>query len=121
MAEAVVKGNPIPPGQRDVLAARCRGQCEICGGPYQQYHHRRRRNVKTHDPHCACNALAACVKDHALIHSQPEWAKSIGYIVPPWTDEPTTIPVLTYRGWMRFECDGSITFTNEEGGMSEWR
>ena len=115
-------GNQIPTKQRDLLAARCGGHCEVCGGPAHQYHHRRRRNVKTHDPHCACNALALCNTCHDRAHANPDWAKARGIIVSPYQDNPGTIPVNTYRGWMRFECDGGLVFTDHEGRkVQEWR
>lgn len=104
-------GNAIPASQRRVVSERDNHQCQRCGTRGSDWHHRRRRAVKTHYQHCACNGVLLCRTCHNWAHSNPEEARAEGLIVSAYEDEPHAVPINTFQGWLLLHCDGSITYT----------
>jgi hypothetical protein len=84
------------------------GRCVRCGASGSvQWHHRRSRRVIDDHVHCACNGILLCPTCHATVHGTPADAKQRGLIVSSFIDEPSSIPVKTYRGWETHDCTGN--------------
>lgn len=92
------------------------GFCAMCGNSGGEWHHRRRRAVKAgHDPHCTCIGVWLCRTDHAFVHAHPAKAKENGYIIAPYELEPWSVPILTYAGWVTFDCVGGVAVYDRKG------
>lgn len=100
----------IPTRQRRIVAERDNMQCQRCGVRGSDWHHRRRRAVKTHYQHCSCNGVWLCRTCHDWAHRNPEEARERGFIVSAYEDEPYSVPISTFRGRLLLHCDGSIAF-----------
>ena len=109
--------NAIPTKQRQALGVRDNHQCQRCGTQGSDYHHRRRRAVKTHFQHCLCNAVLLCRTCHGWVHSNPAKARELGLIVSAHDETPYLQPIRTFAGWLNFHCDGGITYLPWE---NEW-
>ncbi len=93
----------FPDDVRDMVAARCGGRCEICGGaPMEQLHHRRPRGMggsQRPETNTASNALGVCAGCHLLVESNRYHAGKRGWIVSQ-RNNPADVEVLirgTYR------------------------
>lgn len=97
----------IPTRSREIVMARDR-RCIRCGatGPVQ-WHHRRSRRVRDAHVHCAGNGVLLCPTCHAHVHAHVTESIERGLIVSAYIDEPETIPVKTYRGWVTHDHDGN--------------
>lgn len=71
-----------------------------------QWHHRRSRRVTGVHRHCACNGVLLCPACHTHVHAHPSESSERGLIVSSYIDEPGSIPVKTYRGWVTHDCEG---------------
>jgi hypothetical protein len=92
------------------------GFCARCGNSGAEWHHRRRRAVKEgHDPHCTCIGVWLCNTCHRDVHSRPVASKKNGYIIAPYESEPWLVPILTYAGWVTFDCVGGVAVYDKEG------
>ena len=57
--------------------------------------------------HAISNGIRGCRTCHARCHREPMWAMERGYILSAVMDvDPTTVPVLTHRGWMLLDNEG---------------
>jgi hypothetical protein len=103
----MAKATPIPDSARAAVLKRDQ-RCARCGagGPVQ-WHHRRSRRVRDAHVHCVCNGLALCATCHSYVHANPAESAERGLIVSSYIEEPSTIPVKTYRGWMLHTCGGT--------------
>lgn len=97
----------IPKRARQVLKERSAGQCERCGGPANDFHHRLRRRVEWEHQHCACVAYAMCRKCHQWVHEHPTKSREMGWIISFAETEPWNVPVKNFWGWVVQACDGS--------------
>ena len=95
-------------GTREQIIDRSKRRCERCGGRGTDYHHRRRRGIKDGHTECSCNALWLCRDCHAEVHAQPYRSRNNGWIVSVGVESPATEPVRTWRGKMRFNCQGMV-------------
>lgn len=112
--------NQIPTKSREVVAARDRRRCVRCGGAGNQYHHRRRRRVLDEHTHQACNGITLCPVCHAWVHANPDQARSFGWIVTAWEDQPDRQPIYTFLwGWTQLRCDGTVTLLSECEGCEK--
>lgn len=103
-------GNPIPTKSRQVVNERDNHQCQRCGVRGSDYHHRRSRSVRDGHCHCACNGILLCYVCHGWVHANPALAMENGLIVSRHCDQPGTVPVRTYAGWVTTQCDGGYAF-----------
>lgn len=98
--------NPIPAQSRATVLKRDQ-RCVRCGaGGSAAWHHRRSRRVSGVHQHCACNGVLLCHTCHAHVHAHPSESAERGLIVSSFIDEPASIPVKTYRGWLTHDCAG---------------
>lgn len=105
--------NEIPHALLVVIDERDKGRCVRCGGLGGGRHHRRRRRVIDSHTHEPCNVVTLCVTCHDWVHSHPNVAKQMGWIVKPWAN-PLDHPVYHYQyGWVRLECDGTFLLAGE--------
>lgn len=96
----------IPTRARELVRIRQNGQCARCGVAYTDLHHRQRRREAGH----AVGILVGlCRKDHNWAHSNPSAAKADGYIIGPHENEPTSVPLKSFVGWVLFDNDGNVT------------
>lgn len=103
----------------DLVDARDRRCCIICGQPLEQAlaasrHHRRMRSHSFPGLHETSNLIDVCGSGstgcHGLIHGDPGFAYSQGWLVHSWDDHPEDIPVNTYlHGWVLLDNQGSWT------------
>lgn len=49
-----------------------------------------------------------CSKDHRFVHSHPEQARQDGYIISVSEQDPASVPIKTFMGWVRFDNEGDI-------------
>lgn len=86
--------NAIPTRSRELVKARDRGCCAICGNPARvgQWSHRRRRGREA-DAHSPANGLWTHVSCHAGLHDDPIGAKARGWMVSQFVADVTIIPV----------------------------
>lgn len=57
--------------------------------------------------HCPCNGVLLCHACHATVHASPSESAERGLIVSSFIEEPASIPVKTYRGWVTHDCLGN--------------
>jgi hypothetical protein len=113
MGKRVSKGNAIPTADRMAVRGRDRDACQRCAGPGTDWHHRRRRRVKSsHYQHCRCNGVLLCRTCHDWAHSNPAAAREGGFIVSAYDDQPYLQPIKTFMGWVLFKCDGGVEFVD---------
>ena len=56
------------------------------------------------------NLALGCRVDHDRAHANPSWAMKRGYILSAVADvDPSTEPMLTWRGWVLLDDDGGLT------------
>lgn len=78
------------------VAARQRsgGICEVgssaCNGKATHLHHRKLRRFKDHT---LVNALDSCRACHELIHSEPQMAYMMGWLVHSWQEPRDHLPM----------------------------
>lgn len=104
-----MKGNPIPTAVRTAVDERDRRQCLRCGLRSRAQHHRIRRRDGGHPLSVVISLCNAC---HSWAHANPTEAKAGGFIVPPWGDDPETVPLKSYMGWISLKDDGTVHFVN---------
>lgn len=97
---------------RDLVYARSRGRCDVCGSQTAagQYHHRKpRRMGGTSDSSLGtpANALYLHHGCHERIESNREWAYRNGYLVAA-PDNPLDVAVRLWDGWQRLGEDGTL-------------
>lgn len=92
--------------------ARDHHACIRCGRRAVDAHHRKARGSGgSHDPRVVfglANVVSLCRACHDLAEENPQESLADGLRVPQWAD-PAAIPVLTYRGWVRFDYSGGWT------------
>ncbi len=80
---------------RPAVALRSGGRCEWCGHEGMEMHHRVNRSQR--GGWHPSNIIHLCIRHHRAINHSPEWAKSVGLSVYPFTDgeptDPATVPV----------------------------
>lgn len=103
----------IPTRAREKVRERQQGACARCGNTYTALHHRQRRREGGHEVH---NLVGLCQTDHDFVHSQVTKAQMQGYIIPPWVDEPWTVPVKAYYGWVLLLPNESILHLEQNVG-----
>jgi hypothetical protein len=98
-----------------LVTERQGGLCAACWEPLpptaQELHHRQRRRVLGW---CACNVVGLHPRCHTLhplaVHQRPEWAASVGLIVPTWASPPQ-VPLHVQWPWSGesyLSCDGLL-------------
>lgn len=99
----------------DLVDERDGRRCVICGrslyGIGMSRHH---RMLRSHAPenikHTVQNLMDLCGSGttgcHGWTHAHPSEAYANGWMVHSW-DDPLSIPVKTYRGWVLFDADGN--------------
>lgn len=100
---------------RDIVIRRARGRCEVCGGPGQEFSHRRTKSVHGEHRHHACNGIWSCRRCHADMHDHPERARRLGHHVSRYK-EPWSEPVFLKGGWWLLHCDGTVSLTHAPEG-----
>lgn len=101
----------VPDTVREAVWARDLGRCARCGGPGQEFAHRRTRAVGGEHRHCPCNAWLACSTCHRWQHANPEKYLALGIAVSRYVEEPSTVPITTWLGELMLHCDGSMSWT----------
>lgn len=101
----------IPSRVRKIVHERSNDQCSRCGNRGSEIHHRQRRREAGH---AVGNCVLLCSTDHKWAHANPVKAKADGYIVPPWEDDASAVPIKTFAGWATFDNEGGITFVDEQ-------
>jgi hypothetical protein len=109
------KRSPEETRARAGLRRRSGGRCEGCPADVAtDYAHRTGRAQG--GLWCPSNALHLCRRCHSWAHSEPEMARSVGWMVRR-SEDPATIPALLHgRGWVLLNPDGSMT--SVEGGAT---
>lgn len=108
---------------RGLIDVRDASLCVSCSGRGLEKHHRRRRREngdgKAHTPangalFCGWGNHTGC---HGRVHSNPQWARSKGYIVATGVD-PATVPLWHFsRGWILLDEEGSWASTIDPVGI----
>jgi hypothetical protein len=71
------KRDAVYPARRKQVWERGGGMCEWCAvEPMTDVHHIAGRGG--FDPHRLDNLIGLCGEDHARVHGNPEWARSVG-------------------------------------------
>jgi hypothetical protein len=109
----------------EIVLARARGYCEVCGLPAQDsmaFHHRK---LKSREPRkefrdVPSNLIWVHHECHNLgtnsIHFRVAYATAKGWIVPSWA-KPEEYPCLRPDGVFAYlEIDGSITLLPKQEG-----
>lgn len=104
----------IPTASRLIVGDRDRNRCVRCGGRGYEWHHRRTRAVRDVHQHCACNGVLLCRTCHTWVHQHPAEARPLGLIVSKFNATPFAIPVVTVWGTRFHDCDGTITYEQEQ-------
>lgn len=85
-----------------------------------QIHHRQRRRE---GGHAVGNLVLLCDTCHRWVHANPVQAQELGYIISVSVDDPSTIPIRTIFGWVRYDNDGGVNFAVDlkgEGPHGSW-
>lgn len=98
------------PATRELVYARARFACEVCGddrGPFEVHHRRPRgaggtRRVDTNSP---SNLLLLCLYDHGVTESYRALARADGRLVSQYHD-PAETPVRLRGRWLYLTPDG---------------
>ena len=102
------KGNPIPANVRMTVDERDNRQCLRCGARSRAQHHRTRRRE---GGHAVSNIVSACDACHRWIHANPVAARAGGFIIPTWSQEPTTtVPVAAFYGAVTLDDEGGVAW-----------
>lgn len=101
----------VPELARRAVWERDLGRCIRCGGPGQEFAHRRTRAVRDKHQHHAGNAWLACRACHSWQHSHPTEAMQLGLAVSRYLDNPCEVPITTWLGELILHCDGSMSWT----------
>jgi hypothetical protein len=101
---------------RRIVAARDMDRCQMCGlrlfNQWRSVHHRKPKGMGgsalLESPAnlvtlCGAGNADGC---HGKAHSNPEWARNHGWIVPRAL-EPLEVPVDMHDGWFYLHPDGS--------------
>lgn len=100
------RGNEIPTKVRVTVDERENRQCLRCGARGREIHHRMRRREGGHALSVCILLCSAC---HRWAHANPIAARAGGFIIPTWSQEPTTeIPVAAFYG---------VVILDDEGGL----
>lgn len=98
--------NEIPSAVRRKVNDRDEMRCVACGSIGSEIQHRMRRREGGHR---LSNLIRVCSVDHRTIHANPAWALEFGLTVSAVFDQdPSLVPVLTYRGWTLFDDEGGF-------------
>lgn len=98
--------NEIPSDTRRKVNKRDEMRCVACGSIGTEIQHRMRRREGGHR---LSNLIRVCSTDHRTIHANPAWALEFGLTVSAvFEQDPSLIPVLTYRGWTLFDDEGGF-------------
>lgn len=98
--------NEIPSAVRRKVNDRDEMRCQACGAIGSEIQHRVRRREGGHR---YSNLIRVCSNDHRMIHANPAWALEEGFTVSAvFEQDPSTIPVHTYRGWTLFDDEGGF-------------
>jgi hypothetical protein len=104
------KRGALPGKTRTALRERSADECEICGRPGNNAHHRKNRSQGgTHD---LSNLLLLCGSGttgcHGWVTEHPGMSKLKGWTV--WrSDDPLKVPVLYRNTWVRLDNGGNVT------------
>jgi hypothetical protein len=104
----------IPEWARTAVRVRAHHRCERCGGMGAHWHHRRSRRIVDVHQHCPCNGVWLCGTCHRWVHAHPIEARTTGWIVSVWVDQPTAVPVHTVWGERVHDCHGGFIFREQE-------
>ena len=106
----------IPKAQRDKLAQRSHGACEICFFAYAtNWHHRKNRsqggdNSLSNAMHLCGSGTTGC---HGMVTENPALAYENGWSVRSGHD-PAIVPVLRFGSdWVLIDNEGGITAYKE--------
>ena len=97
---------------RDTVLTRDRWRCTRCGKPLDagSIHHRRLRGHKWPGLNQPSNLLTLCGSGttgcHGWVHAHPAQARELGFIVSAYNDNPASVPVCTWRGWITLDDTG---------------
>lgn len=86
----------LPPAVEELLQARARGRCELCGQPLRdrcQRHHRKLRSQGGLDD--VANLVLLHPNCHNTVHANPLWAQDHGWIVKSRRN-PATVPITLH-------------------------
>lgn len=98
--------NEIPAATRRKVNDRDEMRCQACGSIGTEIQHRMRRREGGHR---MSNLIRVCSIDHRTIHANPAWALEFGLTVSAvFEQDPSLVPVLTYRGWTLFDDEGGF-------------
>ena len=97
---------------RRVVFARAKNRCEVCGGPGQEFSHRRTRAVRDQYTDTPENGLCACRTCHKRMHDNPERARELGHHVSRYTKFPGGVPVYLKGAWWLLCDDGTMALTD---------
>lgn len=108
----------IPAPVRAALYERSHGCCEACGkvGANNAHH---RKNQSQGGPDTLGNLMLLCGSGttgcHGIITVHPQRALQLGFTVPRWVDDPSTVPVWR---WSRELGQPLRVVLGDDGGVN---
>lgn len=99
---------------REIVFARAKDRCEVCGGRATDFSHRRTRSVKDEHTDSPENGLASCRACHAQMHRHPAEARRLGHHVSRYVPDPGKVPVHLKGAWWMLSRDGTMSLTDKE-------
>jgi hypothetical protein len=102
---------------RRAAYAREGGRCLFTGAPLPggedgdgwDLHHRRPGGMggtNRPDQQSLPNVIAVADNVHRGIHHNPHWSEPLGLLLPTSEDDPASVPVRTWRGWIFLTPEG---------------
>jgi hypothetical protein len=86
------------------------GRCIVTGAPLGDpdgdtwnLHHRRPGGMggtSRPDQDTLPNVIAVADNVHRGIHENPQWSEPVGLLLPTSEQDPASVPVRSYRGWV---------------------
>ncbi len=107
----------IPPSVRKAVLVRDNMQCQRCGCPGSDIHHRQRRRDGGHG---MGNLILLCRDCHSWAHGYHPLAIDAGFIIKASFRQPAKVPVMLWSGqWAVFSDEGGVDFVYdvEQGGL----
>ena len=109
-----------PAEAREVAYHRQDGSCWACWTGVRPeeghlHHRRRRRDLTADELWCSCVTVLLHPDCHVVapqsVHQRPEWARSVGLVVPSWGDQRVVPIIGGFVGSVLLDCSGGYSLT----------